>query len=154
VEIFRLVREKWSLNLSGKGAALMGGRWNAKGTELIYCAQNRSLAMAEVSVHMKVDQMKMINLKMLTIYVPDRLKCLEVSEEDLVYNWKEFPHPKSTQDIGDRIVIENKYCLVKVPSVVVSGDFNYLINPNHKDFSKIKIIDTVKFPFDKRIFFK
>ena len=47
--------------------------------------------------------------------------------------------------------MENKYCILRVPSVVTKGDFNLLINPNHKDFSKIKITEVVKFPFDKRI---
>ena len=91
---------------------------------------------------------------MLTIFVPDKIKCLEISEDDLVYNWKEFPRVKQTRELGDRLVMENKYCLIKVPSVVVPGDFNYLINPEHKDFDKIKIIDSVMFPFDERLFYK
>ena len=51
MEVFRLTREKFSKELSGKGAALKGARWNSIGVELIYTALNRSLAMAEVAVH-------------------------------------------------------------------------------------------------------
>jgi RES domain-containing protein len=89
---------------------------------------------------------------MVTIQVPDDLKIKTISETVLPKNWKEFPHPPSTQKFGDDFVLENKYCILKVPSVVTKGDFNLLINPNHKDFSKIKITEVVKFPFDKRIF--
>jgi len=154
MEVFRLANEKYRKDLSGKGAALNGGRWNGKGTKLVYTGQNRSLAMAEVSVHINLQKINTIKFFMLTIYVPDKIKCLEVSEDDLVYNWKEFPRVKQTRELGDRIVMENKFCLIKVPSVVVPGDFNYLINPEHKDFNKIKIIDSAKFPFDDRLFYK
>jgi len=154
MEVFRLANEKYRKDLSGKGAALNGGRWNGKGTKLVYTGQNRSLAMAEVSVHINLQNINTIKFFMLTIYVPDKIKCLEVSEDDLVYNWKEFPRVKQTRELGDRIVMENKFCLIKVPSVVVPGDFNYLINPEHKDFNKIKIIDSAKFPFDDRLFYK
>ena len=54
--------------------------------------------------------------------------------------------------MGDKFVGENKYCVLQIPSSVTSGDYNYLINPTHPDFHKLKIIDTVNFPFDQRIF--
>ena len=45
-----------------------------------------------------------------------------------------------------------KHALLKIPSVVTKGDFNYLINPDHRDFPRIEIAAAEKFPFDKRIF--
>ena len=48
--------------------------------------------------------------------------------------------------------MENKYSLLKIPSVVTKRDFNYLINPNHREFSRLKIVEIEKSPFDKRIF--
>jgi len=67
-------------------------------------------------------------------------------------DWNAFPHPASTQAIGDQFVLANKYCVLQIPSVVTQGDYNMLINPNHYEFSEIKIIKTEKFPFDNRIF--
>ncbi len=49
--------------------------------------------------------------------------------------------------------MENKYCILKVPSAVVKGDFNYLLNPYHMDFKKVESINFHKFPFDIRLFF-
>jgi len=120
-----LSQEKWSKILSGKGAASKGFRWNSFGTEIIYTASNRSLAMAEVAVHFTVATIPK-DYMMITIFIPD--------------------------DTTMKIINENKYCLLRIPSVVTKGDFNILINPFHSEFSKICIINTEPFPFDTRIF--
>ena len=88
----------------------------------------------------------------LTIDIPDDIKIKQLTETDLPEDWQEFPHPFSTQNIGREFVTENEFCVLIIPSVVTQGDYNVLINPNHIDFSKIKISSTDKFPFDKRIF--
>lgn len=151
MELYRLAREKFAHSLSGKGAALKGARWNSIGVELIYTASNRSLAMAEVAVHFTLATLP-DDYMMITISVPNDLSMQEVSEAELPTNWQNFPHPISTQKFGDDFVLENQFCLLRIPSVVTKGDFNVLINPNHKDFGKIKIAEIEKFPFDKRIF--
>ncbi|MPR33553.1 RES family NAD+ phosphorylase [Salmonirosea aquatica] len=151
MELYRLAREKFASTLSGKGAALKGARWNSIGVELIYTASNRSLAMAEVAVHFSLATLPE-DYMMITLFVPDALAIKEVSEVDLPTNWREFPHPVSTQKFGDDFLAENKFCLLKIPSAVTKGDFNILINPNHQDFGRIKIVEIEKFPFDKRIF--
>ena len=52
MRVFRLSKKKYSKELSGKGASKSGNRWNSKGTEIIYSAESRALAMAEVAVHL------------------------------------------------------------------------------------------------------
>ena len=151
MEVYRLSRERFSNNLSGKGAALNGARWNSIGVELIYTASNRSLAMAEVAVHLTLATVPH-DYVMTTVYIPDDLAIKKVIPTELPQGWNAFPHIWDTQTIGDGFVLENKYCLLEVPSAVTRGDFNILINPNHPGFSRIKIIDTQKFPFDHRIF--
>ena len=152
MEVFRLSREKYATPLSGKGSAIKGARWNSIGIELIYTAKNRSLAMAEVAVHFTLATLPG-DYMMMTITIPDNIVTKQIQEADLPTDWKEFPHPGSTQKVGDDFVAENKYCVLMVPSVVTQGDFNVLINPNHKDFSRIRITKIEKFPFDKRIFY-
>jgi RES domain-containing protein len=151
MEVFRLTRRVFSSSLSGKGAALKGARWNSIGVELIYTASNRSLAMAEVAVHFTLATLPK-DYVMVTIYVPDDVPIRECPMEDLPSNWKNFPHPATTQCIGDEFVTENKFCILRIPSVVTQGDCNLLINPNHIDFGKIKIVEVEQFPFDERIF--
>ena len=151
MEVFRLAREKFAIPLSGKGAAIKGARWNSIGVELIYTAQNRSLAMAEVAVHFSLATVPE-DYRMVTIHIPDEVEIKYLNEADLPPDWKEFPHPISTQKIGNDFVMENKFLALAIPSVVTQGDFNILINPNHRDFSKISILNIEKFPFDRRIF--
>lgn len=151
MEVFRLSREKYAIHLSGKGAAIKGARWNSGGIELIYTTGNRSLAMAEVAVHLTMATLPDDYL-VLTINIPDNMEIKEISESDLPEDWKEFPHPVSTQKFGNDFVSEKLFCVLKIPSVVTQGDFNYLIDPNHKDFNKIKVTKMDKFPFDNRIF--
>ncbi|HLA95714.1 MAG TPA: RES family NAD+ phosphorylase [Pyrinomonadaceae bacterium] len=151
MEVYRLSREKYAEPLSGKGAAIKGARWNSIGVELIYTASNRSLAMAEVAVHLTLATIPG-DYVMVTINLPDGVSIQKLIESDLPDNWKNFPHPVSTQAVGDRFVAENKYSVLQIPSVVTRGDHNLLINPHHPDFAKIKVSSIEKFPFDKRIF--
>lgn len=151
MEVFRLDREIHSNALSGKGAAIKGGRWNSPGTEIIYVAANRSLAMAEVAVHFTLATIPE-DYMLLTILIPDTISLLKVKSSNLPADWNVFPYTASSQFIGDKFILENKFCILQVPSAVTKGDYNFLINPFHSEFKKIKIISTEKFPFDKRIF--
>ena len=99
MKVFRLAREKHATPLSGKGAAKYGARWNPVGIELIYTAQNRSLAMAEVAVHLTLATLPE-DYRMITIDIPTDIKVKQITEADLPPDWKEFPHPVSTQAIA------------------------------------------------------
>ena len=150
MEVYRLSREKYA-DLSGKGAALKGARWNSIGVELIYTAANRSLAMAEVAVHLTLGTIPN-DYVMLTIFIPEDISLQKFNIKDLPDEWNAFPHPASTQAIGDKFFYDKKFCVLQIQSSVTRGDYNYLLNPYHSDFKKIKIIDIEKFPFDQRIF--
>lgn len=151
MEAFRLSREKHAAPLSGKGAAMKGARWNSTGVELIYAASNRSLAMAEVAVHLTLATIP-IDYVMITIDIPDDISVTKIDEANLPVEWNTFPHSASTQAIGDKFVADNKFCVLQIPSAVTRGDYNLLINPHHADMKKIRVIRIEKFPFDRRIF--
>ncbi|MGY8911099.1 MAG: RES family NAD+ phosphorylase, partial [Flavobacteriales bacterium] len=76
----------------------------------------------------------------------------KIDLKDLDENWNMMLPNSKTKKIGDVFIDDLEFCILKVPSAVVKGDFNYLINPYHKQFKKIKIIDVTNFPFDKRMF--
>lgn len=151
MEAFRLSREKYASPLSGKGAAIKGARWNSVGVEMIYTASNRSLAMAEVAVHLTLATIPS-DYVILTIYLPDDISIQKLTKTDLPADWNVFPHSISTQAVGDKFIADNHYCVLQIPSVVTQGDYNLLINPHHSEFPKIKILEIEKFPFDRRIF--
>lgn len=150
MRVFRLTRKKYSNDFNGFGAAKYGYRWNSKGTEIIYTAESRALAMAEVIVHLSLSSLPR-NYVMMEIDIPASVK-IEILLAGLDTNWNMVPGVVSTQKFGDAFVNSNTSSVLKVPSAVVQGDYNYLINPKHKDFIKIKVVEEVSFPFDKRIF--
>lgn len=144
-------RNIYASTLSGKGAALKGARWNSAAVEILYLATNRSLAMAEVAVHLTLATLPADNT-LVTIYIPDDISLAKLTTNELPANWNSFPHPATTQSIGDQFIADNKFCVLQIPSSVVRGEFNLLINPFHPEFRKIKILTVEKFLFDKRIF--
>ena len=150
MQVFRLSRARFADTLSGVGAALKGARWNSAGIEMVYTAGNRSLAMAEVAVHLSLGMLP-DDYMMLTIDIPAEVAIKKIDEKALPEDWRVFPFPTSTQKWGDDFVRENAFSVMQVPSVVTQGDYNYLLNPLHKDFPKIKIVDRVPFPFDARM---
>lgn len=151
MRVFRLSKRKYSRALSGKGTAKFGNRWNSKGTEMIYSAESRALTMAEVVVHLTIATLPS-DYVMIEINIPDDISFLEIKADKLLENWNIHPPSVNTQKMGDGFIDSLEACILKVPSAVVQGDCNYLINPYHKEFKKIKIYDVDDFPFDKRIF--
>ena len=151
MRIFRLAKQKYSKEFSGKGAAKSGNRWNSKGTEIIYTAESRALAMAEVAVHLTLATLPS-DFMMIEIEISDTIIIKELNLKTLNENWNNHPPNKHTQKIGEDFIDAQKACVLKVPSAVVKGDFNYLINPRHPDFKNIIIIEITPFPFDTRIF--
>lgn len=151
MKVYRLSRRKYAEELSGKGAAKVGGRWNSRGTELIYTAQCRALAMAEVAVHLTLATLPE-DFVMVEIDIPDAITITQFEPEKLPKRWNSFPYNLKTQSIGDEFVQDEKNCLLKLPSAVVPGDHNYLLNPKHPDFETIKISSIEDFPFDERLF--
>lgn len=146
--VYRISKETFAADLSGKGAELAGGRWNSKGNAMLYTAQSIALCVAEIAVHVPLGMLPK-GFCLVHILLPE-VEMQEVKR--LPKDWQRFPHASSTQAMGDRFLKENRFLILKVPSAAVQGEFNYLINPRHKDFSKIKIIKTENFTFDERLF--
>jgi len=150
--VFRLTKGKYKNELSGKGAEIHGGRWNNKGRSLIYTGESRALCMTEIAVHTPLGIVPK-DYFLQSIKVPN-LKMLEITYSALEKNWHNFPHEISTKLLGDKFIQENKYLIMKVPSAVIQDEYNYLINPNHKKYSKVKLVKVEEFKFDKRLFNK
>lgn len=151
MRVFRLSRKKYAEDLSGAGAAKFGNRWNSKGIEMLYTAESRALAMAEVIVHLSLASLP-DDYMMIELDIPDSIEIEILERKRLDMNWNTNPPRSNTQILGDDFIHSRKHCILKVPSAVVKGDFNYLLNPNHEAIKKIKIIEITDFPFDERIF--
>lgn len=150
--VYRIEKEKYlNTTLEGTGASMSKGyRWNSFNTKLIYTAESTALATLEVSVHLDLSEDLPSDRFYVAIEIPDNITILEVKLEDLPDDWNAKPPTITTQTIGDDFVSYNEAAVLKVPSSIVPQEFNYLINPNHNDTRKIKIISTNNMSFDTR----
>lgn len=149
--VFRLSSEKYKYDLSGKGAEHAGGRWNSKSVALVYTSETRALCVTEIAVHTPLGIVPK-NYYLITIEIPESVEIKVIKPTSLPECWNDIPYGYQTQQIGNKFIQENKYAVLKVPSAVVAGDWNYLLNPDHCDFRLIKIKHAEKFEFDKRLF--
>ncbi|NBX11947.1 MAG: RES domain-containing protein [Chitinophagaceae bacterium] len=149
--VFRLAKKQYARKLSGEGAELYGGRWNSVGTPMLYTSESRSLALLELAVHLPLI-IKPTQYCLVTIQIPDAIRFQTIAVDSLKNDWMSPSSQKHTQRIGDLFIEKNDYLVLKVPSVIVPGDSNYLINPLHPNFEKVKILKTELFSLDSRLF--
>lgn len=151
--VYRLCRKVYANDLSGRGAELNGGRWNAKGTAMIYTSASRALCMVEIMVHIPAGIIPK-DCCLVSISIPDEIDISGAGLKDLPENWNRNPIPASTQQIGNHFVSAQEALVLKVPSAIVNDEWNYLINPLHQEFKDVKIIAIDPFSFDSRLFKK
>jgi|SRR5690606_28422923 RES domain-containing protein len=146
--VFRLSKSIYASDLSGKGAALAGGRWNSKGVPMIYTSASRSLCLAEVVVHISSGMLPE-GFSMVTLDIPDDHIAI-LSAKALPQNWRETPAPLSNRQIGDVFCRDGRHLVLQTPSVVVTEEFNYMINPRHAGIGDVKVVEVKEFGFDLR----
>lgn len=66
-------------------------------------------------------------------------------------NWRLSPSPEETIEIGDRWARERRSAVLVVPSAISPDDKNYLLNPEHPDFKRIRIAPPIDYEFDPRL---
>jgi RES domain-containing protein len=147
--VHRICNSIYSDDLSGSGAKLFGGRWNSKGIPMLYVSEHISLAVLEMLVNNQFKNFS-IPLSLLRISVPDTVEIKEIKLNKLKSKWHE--DISYSKFIGNEFIKSMSDLVLKVPSAVIGEEHNYLINPLHADFKKIKIADTKQFRTDERLF--
>jgi RES domain-containing protein len=147
--IYRLTNGDHIKDLSGNGSKLYGGRWNSVGHNAIYATQNISLAVLEILVHVKKYNCP-LDYHLLNISIPENIKPTVIHAEKLKKTWKD--DPAYSQFMGDEFLKSKQSLVLQVPSAIVEQENNFLLNPDHPDAFKIKIVSTRLFEFDKRLY--
>jgi len=145
--VYRICLEKWAHQLTASG---FPARWNSKGTFVIYTAGSRALACLENVVHRSGEGLN-DDFRTMVIEIPSTLEITEIATENLPKNWTEIQAYSDSQKIGDAWIRERKTAVLRVPSSIIQKEYNYLLNPNHPDFHKIKLTQIEPFVFDSRI---
>lgn len=147
---WRIVKEKHARTaFSGEGARIFEGRWNSVGVRMVYCSENLALAALEILVHTRPFALR------------DKFRAFRVSFDDalmrvvdlktLPRGWNAQPPGPVSKHFGDEWIKSARSAVLSLPSVLVPLERTLLLNPNHRDFGKIKIKDAGAFDLDPRL---
>jgi len=147
---YRIIRPEFAdTAFDGEGARLFGGRWNEKGTRMVYTSASPSLAAIESFVHLGVEAKSILH-SIIEIDIPDEIvKVCAIS--DLPEGWNENPAPEMCQEFGSVWAEGKESAVLSIPSIVMEMERNYLLNPAHPDFTRITIVQKTTFTYDQRM---
>lgn len=135
--VWRLVTARFAKSaFTGEGARLYGGRWNRKGVALVYTSASQSLAMLEMLVQ---DEPLRAQYVAIDVRIPKAVTIDRIKAEELPANWRDVAAREKLQLMGTQWAARQSAAVLAVPSAVVPSEFNYLLNPLHADFRKIRI---------------
>jgi len=147
--VWRLVTARFAKSaFSGDGARLYGGRWNQKGIPLVYTAATQSLAMLEMLVQ---DEPLRARYVIIEARISGSVKIDRVKVEDLPTDWRNIAAREKLQAIGTEWARKRSTAVLAVPSAVIPVESNYLLNPLHQDFRRIRIGKPQRFETDLRL---
>ena len=147
--VYRICKTKYAVTaFDGEGAFRFGGRWNRRGTRMIYTAGSIALAALEMLVHLEDDDL-IFAYSYIVAHIPAELILSVKDFRPLPKNWSTSPTPASLQQLGDDWVREQTSAVLEVPTAIVPLEKNYLLNPAHPDFAKLKLEKPERFIFDE-----
>jgi RES domain-containing protein len=134
---------------SGEGPRRYGGRWNSPGTAVVYVSEHQSTAALEVIAH-NLPLSADMAYKAFRLEWPNGFTEV-LPQGRLPANWRISPPAVETMEIGDRWVREKRSAILAVPSAICPDDRNFLLNPGHPDFKRIRIAPPTDYEFDPRL---
>lgn len=147
---WRIVKKRFAAAaFDGEGAAAFGGRWNSPGVQVVYVASTRSLAALEMAVHL--DRAALLAS---FVFIPcdfDERLVTAIDRRTLPAGWRRDPPPAELAVLGDAWVASGRSAILSVPSAVIEDEPNFLLNPAHGDFRRIRIGKPQDFVFDRRL---
>lgn len=148
MKVYRITGRKHASDITGKGAALYGGRWNKKGSPVLYTGGNMEIALLETLVH--IPQMLIPDLDMLTLKIPDS-SITEINKSQLPDNWFDYPAPTILSEIAESWIRRGETIALKVPSCIIHSAHNYILNCLHPNYNQVLIEKHTEFQFDTRL---
>lgn len=133
----------------GEGARWFGGRWNSPGTPAVYTSESRALSLLEVLAGLQSPHAMQEYVLIPALF--DEALVTDLNPSRLPRGWRRSPPPSATQRIGDEWVTGLRSAVLRLPSVIVPEENNYLLNPEHPDFERIEIGEPVAVVIDPRL---
>jgi len=148
---WRITKEKHRKTaFDGEGAKLSPGRWNHRGLPAVYVAATISLAALEYLVNTETDTAPE-SLLVIPVDLHTELSLQVLETTQLPHDWRHYPHPESTRDLGSNWLRALTTVALSVPSAVVPQERILVLNPRHAQFSELEIGAAEPFSFDPRL---
>ena len=150
--VYRILRKRYAKTpFDGEGASRYGGRWSSPGIRLAYASEHFSLAMIEYFVHLDRDDPPP-DLVVAAADVPDDVSRVSLSPGSLPATWRQTPASVELATIGDRFARRRREAILVVPSALAPDESNWLLNPEHPGFRRVRIHPPEPFAYDARFF--
>lgn len=148
---WRIAKEKRATDLSGKGAAIEGGRWNDQDVPAVYMGLTPAICCLETFVH--ADGEPTFKLKITSFELPDDTSLyLDVDAATLPEGWASLPADRPSMDFGTGWLKSGSHLGLIIPSAILPLERNIVINPSHPAASQIKVVEIYDFMYDPRMF--
>jgi RES domain-containing protein len=150
IRAWRICKDRWAETaFSGTGAAEFPGRWNSVGSKMVYASSSQALAALELLAHVEDrSYLRRARFSMIGVEIPEELV---LTPKRFPAGWQRIPPGDSSRSFGDRFLRLQTFAVMRVPSAVVPEEYNFLINPLHKDFRLLRIGRPERFQFDARL---
>jgi RES domain-containing protein len=150
ITAWRITSEKHvGTAFSGEGAEEYGGRFNSVGIPVIYASESVSLATLELLA--KAGGRQRLSGRVVLPVTFEESQGIALDEEDLPEGWNDRPYGPASQKVGDKWIQSEESLVLRVPSVVVPEEHNYLINPEHSEFEELEIGEPRPLNVDPRL---
>ena len=151
MRFWRICRRRYAAAAAtGEGARLYGGRWNSRGVRVVYASTSLALAAVETFVNLEPN-LRPADLASIEGEIPDTVEIARIDVKVLPAGWHET-RDESLRAFGDDWIRVGQSAALLVPSAAIRGEWNFLLNPMHPDYSMILFRDPMPFEFDVRMF--
>jgi RES domain-containing protein len=117
---------------------------------VVYTSATLSLAVMELLVHLDDDDLARVYVAV-PADIPDTVPVKRVRVVDLPRSWRRYPAPAALPELGGRWAAAGETAVLAVPSAVIPHELNYLLNPRHPQFKRIRVGKPEPFAFDPRL---
>jgi RES domain-containing protein len=150
--VWRLTPPPFAFILNGEGNRSFGARWNSPGRGVVYTCEHLSLSVLETYVHIPPEQRDSLpEFEAVRITFPDDAGTTTVSIPHLAKLLSSDDPQAACREIGDRWLASGADLVLVAPSVVVSEESNFMLNPAHPRMQEVAILSTRRFRFDPRL---
>jgi RES domain-containing protein len=150
IAAFRICHTRYANTIyTGRGGLLKGSRFLPAGYAVLYASASRALAVLEYAVHDETYTLR--NLVIGEIGIPDDITMLDAGRVGLPEGWNRIQGSQASRAFGEQWIKDDRHAILKVPSIIIEDEANFIMNTQHRDFSRLELGEPRLFDIDKRL---